>query len=397
MLVVPMRTPQGETIGALQLINCKPDARRGASPPPTTSRGDVRPFDERHERLAGSLASQAGIALENAPLYDEIQRALRGLRARRPSPRSSRATRRPPATRRAWPISPSGSPSAVDRAGAGRTATLRFTADDLHEIEYAALLHDFGKVGVREQVLVKAKKLYPHELDAASAQRFDLLQRDLEVERHRAASSTGRRGAASRAASSEAAKLRHRPAPPSPSSTRRSTSSLAANEPTVLGRAASSAARRDRRARVPGRRRAAGDRSSPTTRSRRSPITRGSLTERERREIEQHVVHTYNFLAQIPWSRDAAAHPRDRGRAPREARRHAATRAASPAAQIPVQSRMMTIADIYDALTATDRPYKKAVPVENALDTLRDEQKAGALDGALLDLFIDARVFERTD
>jgi HD-GYP domain-containing protein (c-di-GMP phosphodiesterase class II) len=62
-----------------------------------------------------------------------------------------------------------------------------------------------------------------------------------------------------------------------------------------------------------------------------------------------------------------------------------------------VQSRIMTIADIYDALTATDRPYKKAVRVEDALDTLRDEQKAGALDGALLDLFIDARVFERTD
>ena len=58
---------------------------------------------------------------------------------------------------------------------------------------------------------------------------------------------------------------------------------------------------------------------------------------------------------------------------------------------------MMTIADIYDALTATDRPYRKAIRVEDALDALRDEQRAGALDGALLDLFIDARVFERTD
>ena len=66
-------------------------------------------------------------------------------------------------------------------------------------------------------------------------------------------------------------------------------------------------------------------------------------------------------------------------------------------ADIPVQSRMMTIADIYDALTATDRPYKKAVGVEEALDTLRHEQRSGALDGDLLDLFIDARVFERTD
>jgi len=57
----------------------------------------------------------------------------------------------------------------------------------------------------------------------------------------------------------------------------------------------------------------------------------------------------------------------------------------------------MTIADIYDALTATDRPYKKAIRVEEALDILRDEQAAGALDGALLDLFIDARIYDRTD
>jgi HD-GYP domain-containing protein (c-di-GMP phosphodiesterase class II) len=67
------------------------------------------------------------------------------------------------------------------------------------------------------------------------------------------------------------------------------------------------------------------------------------------------------------------------------------------AAHIPVQSRMMTIADIYDALTAGDRPYKKAVRPEEALDTLRQEQRAGALDRHLLDLFIDARVYERAD
>ena len=57
---------------------------------------------------------------------------------------------------------------------------------------------------------------------------------------------------------------------------------------------------------------------------------------------------------------------------------------------------MMAIADIYDALTATDRPYKKAVRVEEALDILDAERRAGALDSGLLDLFIEARVYERT-
>ncbi|HEX2718221.1 MAG TPA: HD domain-containing phosphohydrolase, partial [Gemmatimonadaceae bacterium] len=64
------------------------------------------------------------------------------------------------------------------------------------------------------------------------------------------------------------------------------------------------------------------------------------------------------------------------------------------AAEIPVQTRMMTIADIYDALTATDRPYKPAVRVETAIDILRAEATEGLLDQHLLATFVEARVFE---
>jgi HD-GYP domain-containing protein (c-di-GMP phosphodiesterase class II) len=125
-------------------------------------------------------------------------------------------------------------------------------------------------------------------------------------------------------------------------------------------------------------------------------ITRGSLTDAERREIQQHVVHTFQFLAQIPWTRELKRIP-EIARSHHEKLDGSGYPFGSRADQIPVQSRMMTIADIYDALTATDRPYKKAVRIEEALDTLRDEQNSGALDRHLLDLFIDARVFERTD
>ena len=90
-------------------------------------------------------------------------------------------------------------------------------------------------------------------------------------------------------------------------------------------------------------------------------IPKGSLTDDERREIQEHVVHTFQFLKQIP-----------------------------------LGSRMMAIADIYDALTASDRAYKKALQPEQALDVLERERRAGGLDGALLDLFIEARVFERS-
>jgi HD-GYP domain-containing protein (c-di-GMP phosphodiesterase class II) len=122
-------------------------------------------------------------------------------------------------------------------------------------------------------------------------------------------------------------------------------------------------------------------------------IRKGNLDDRERREIESHVTHTYRFLEQIPWTRELKRipkiayghHEKLNGRGyPLQA----------TAEDIPVQTRMMTIADIFDALTATDRPYKRAVPTERALDILSMEATEGMLDRALLDAFVGARVFD---
>ena len=70
--------------------------------------------------------------------------------------------------------------------------------------------------------------------------------------------------------------------------------------------------------------------------------------------------------------------------------------ARNEAAEIPIQSRMMTISHIFDALVAWDRPYKKSVPVERALDILRDEARGGKLDMQLLEVFVEAKVYEKT-
>ena len=64
------------------------------------------------------------------------------------------------------------------------------------------------------------------------------------------------------------------------------------------------------------------------------------------------------------------------------------------AAEIPIESRMMTIADIFDALTASDRPYKRAVPIDRALGIVEAEVKAGKLDAALFDIFVGAEVYK---
>jgi HD-GYP domain-containing protein (c-di-GMP phosphodiesterase class II) len=107
------------------------------------------------------------------------------------------------------------------------------------------------------------------------------------------------------------------------------------------------------------------------------------------------VVHTYQFLAQIPWTKEFRRIP-EIARSHHEKLDGTGYPYGMTGDVIPVQSKIMTIADIYDALTAGDRPYKKAVPVETALDILQAERRAGHVDAALLDLFIEAKVYERT-
>ena len=139
----------------------------------------MRPFSERAVRLALSLASQAAVPTKIAAcirtsrrLFEGfVQAAVNAIEQRDPttsghSQRVSQMT--------------VGLAEIVDRVDNGAYAVVRFTPEQMKEIRYAALLHDFGKVGVREEVLVKAKKLYPLQMDAI-AHRFDYLHMDLEA------------------------------------------------------------------------------------------------------------------------------------------------------------------------------------------------------------------------
>jgi response regulator RpfG family c-di-GMP phosphodiesterase len=122
-------------------------------------------------------------------------------------------------------------------------------------------------------------------------------------------------------------------------------------------------------------------------------ILRGSLTTKERIEIESHVSHTYNFLKRIPWGRHFKDIPEIAG-AHHEKLDGTGYPRRLTADAIPTPARMMAISDIYDALTASDRPYKRAVPTEKALDIIGSEVKAGKLDAELYRIFVEARVFQ---
>ncbi len=388
MLVIPMGTHRDEVVGVLQLINRKrsPDARLTSA---EAVEREVLPFDQRSVDLVSALASQAAVAIENGRLYEDIERLFEGFVTAAVTAIESRDPTTSGHSSRVATFT-CGLAEAVDRVGAGPYRATRFSREQMKELRYAGLLHDFGKVGVREQVLVKQKKLYPHDL-AIVKHRFQfLLQRaDLQYERERAeylfAHGTER----------YQEMLQHL------DSVRRAEredllrfldSVVRANEPTILPEGTF-----EELTEINERTFVDFDGVEKPLLSdeelRYLMINKGNLDQRERREIESHVSHTFRFLERIPWTRDLKGIPEIAHGHHEKLNGHGYPRKISGDA-IPVQTRMMTISDIYDALTATDRPYKRAVPAERAIEILRDEAKDGSLDSALLGAFVEAKVFD---
>src|SRR6185503_8163557 len=123
-------------------------------------------------------------------------------------------------------------------------------------------------------------------------------------------------------------------------------------------------------------------------------IRQGSLDEAERLQIEAHVVHTVSFLQAIPWTNELKNIP-EIARAHHEKLNGTGYPYKLSAPEIPLQARMMTISDIFDALAAADRPYKKAVSVDRALEILDLSVKDGELDPNLFEIFVSAKIFDR--
>ena len=388
MLVIPMKTHKDEVIGVLQLINRKRNADTRLTSPEITE-AEVLPYDTRAVELVNALASQAAVGIENSRLYEDIERLFEGFVTAAVTAIESRDPTTSGHSGRVATLTV-GLAEAVDRGGEGPYKNLRFNREQLRELRYAGLLHDFGKVGVREQVLVKQKKLYPADLEIIRHRFAYLMQgADLAFERERAEFllAHGQAGFAQACVrmNDERMEKRQRLHHFLDTVTR-------SNEPTVLAEGSFeelTALSHEMYTDFDGiQQQLLGDEEL-----RFLMIRRGNLDDRERREIESHVTHTYRFLEQIPWTRELrnipkiafAHHEKLNGRGyPR----------AINAEDIPVQARMMTISDIFDALTASDRPYKRAVPLERALDILHSEAKDGMLDEALLKTFVEAKVFD---
>ena len=388
MLVIPMKDHREEVIGVLQLINRKRTFDAVLAAPSDVER-EVVPFSKRTVELVTALAGQAAVAIENSRLYEDIERLFEGfvkaavlaIEQRDPTTFGHSGRVADYTVRLA---------EVVDRAPDGPYRLIKFTPEQLKEIRYAGLLHDFGKVGVREQVLVKAKKLYPHQL-ALIKQRHAFVHRTFERDFWRGRAefleAHGKKGYEAHRRELEAELQRQLK-----DLDRFLTVVLEANEPSLLPQAS-----RNNLEELARRTYADQDGELQPLLSeeevRYLTIPKGSLDEQERLEIESHVTHTYNFLQRIPWTRELQQIPLIAYGHHEKMDGHGYPRRVTGDA-IPIQTRMMTISDIYDALTAQDRPYKKAVPRERALDILTQEVKIGQLDTELFRLFVAAKVFE---
>ena len=387
LITLPMRNGKGEVLGVLLLINCKRNGKALLTDSRAVRRW-VQQFPERAVRLGLSLASQAAVAYENSKLYRDIENlfdgfvnaAVKAIEQRDPttSGHSQRVCNMTVALA-----------AAVDREPRGPYGDLRFSREQMKELRYAALLHDFGKVGVREEILVKAKKLYPPHF-VRVLDRFDYIRRDAEArvaeQKVEALQTLSRKQAAERLRllDEELRRLRGE-------LDRYAEFIAKANEPTLLPSwdfevltEIAKKTYRDPRG---------------TERPYLSPeevqflsIPRGSLDEGERLQIESHVMHSFNFLAQIPWTPELRAIP-EIARAHHEKLNGKGYPFRLNAAQIPVQAKMMTICDIFDALSASDRPYKRAIPTDRALDILKLCVREEEIDAELFRVFLDAQVY----
>jgi HD-GYP domain-containing protein (c-di-GMP phosphodiesterase class II) len=378
-LTVPMKNHEKEIIGVLQLINAA-DPRSG----------EIVPFSPSDQRLAESLASQAAIALTNRMLIIQLEELfesfinLMNTAIDEKSPYTGGHCQRVPQLTMMLA-------EAVNDMGEGRLATFHMSDKDRYELKIAGLLHDCGKVTTPVHVVDKATKLETiydriHILDT----RFEVLKRDAEIELMKEKALLVAHGALR--AEHDAADARYR------ERLRRLDDDRAFLRASNIGGEAMREADLDRVKAIARYRwtDTSGHEANFLSEDELKNLTirAGTLTGEERQIINHHIVATIKMLEALPWPKHlknvpeyaGGHHERMDGKGyPKGLVRE----------QMSVQARVMGIADIFEALTAKDRPYKKGKTLSESLQILGKFSIGGHIDPDLFDVFVRKKVYRR--
>ncbi|HHX38800.1 MAG TPA: response regulator [Armatimonadetes bacterium] len=379
MLVVPMRNYEDEIIGVLQLINAQD---------PTT--GQVIPFPAANVERTRSLASQAGISLTNTRLIQDLEAFLDGLihvmaaavdeKSHYTAGHINRVTHLAGILARA-----------VNEAEEDLFGGRKFTEEELKELKIAGLLHDIGKIVVPEHIVDKATKLQTvYDRISEIRARWSVIRRGMENAALRRKLELTQAGAPAAELEAVDAELRVE--------IERLADDLAFLDAINLA-GEFMAPDRVERLRAIAARTYMDDEGNPQpylteNEVRNLSIPRGTLLPEEFQIIRGHAEVSARLLSQIPFSRKLRNVPVFAGDH-HEALNGSGYPHGKQGDDLALQSRILAIADVYDALTSSDRPYKKAFSPEVAFDILRKDAAAGKLDGRLVELFIRERCHEK--
>ena len=370
-LTIPMLNKTDEVIGVLQLINAR-DPGSGATVP----------FGPTDQQAVEALASQAAVALDNQMLFDGQKRLLDSFiqlmadAVDKKSPYTGGHCKRVPALTEMLA-------EAACEAKQGPFKDFDLTPDERYELHIAAWLHDCGKIATPEHIVDKASKLSTiyDRIESAGA-RFEVLRRDAEIEYLRACRKDGADTAALERAWRERVEALE--------------ADHAFIEAVNRGGESMGPEEQERVRRIGAMPWRAPDGEERPLLSEDEVynlcVSRGTLTPEERKIIDDHIVITIEMLANLPFPKGLTRVPEYAGGHhekmdgtgfPRGLRRE----------QMSTPARMMAIADIFEALTAQDRPYKKPMTLSQAMAIMARMRDDDHIDPELFELFIETGIY----
>ena len=375
-LTVPMKNHEGDIIGVLQLINAMDDKT-----------GEIIPFSEEAQHLSESLASQAAIALTNRRLIDDLKTLLESLiqlvatAIDEKSPYTGGHCRRVPEITMMLA-------EAADQASEGPFKEFSINDDDRYELKMAAWLHDCGKITTPEYVVDKATKLETiYDRIETIDTRYEILKRDAEIEILKQKLAAAEKGDM----------LEFKTLDQTLTNTiKQLEEDLDFLHLSNTGGEHMSEADKERVRKIGKQMWEHQGDEIPLLNDNEIynlTIEKGTLTSEEREVINNHIVATINMLTSLPFPKHLRNIPEFAG-GHHERIDGKGYPLGLTGEQMSLQARMMAIADIFEALTAKDRPYKDGKKLSTALHILGSMKEEGHIDPDLFKLFIDAGIYQ---
>jgi HD-GYP domain-containing protein (c-di-GMP phosphodiesterase class II) len=377
MLVIPMQNHENDIIGVLQLLNAKDEETR-----------EVVPFPREYVNLVASLASQAAVALTNARLIQDLKELLYSFIRSIASAIDAKSPYTKGHIDRVVELTMLIA-GAVNGARSGPYGSVSLSEDELEELRLAAWMHDVGKITTPEYVVDKSTKLQTI-FDRAELvrTRFALIEKSLEADHYRELARLARNGApeeelkgVEKALGEAVGVLREE-----------CDFVLSCNSPGEF----MDDDKASRLQRIAEKTYSCNGRRHPYLTDDEAlnlSIRKGSLTDAERKIIEDHARMTLEMLSELPF-------PKRLSRVAEYAAGHHEKLDGSgyprglEAELLPLQSRILAVADVFEALTARDRPYKKPMKLSMAVKILGFMRKDGHIDGHILDLFLSSGAYK---